>query len=101
MCPHIDGFASKPHNLIFFLNQILLMVEIDMITLHNVSKFQTNRSIRSLLKIQFVNIKYIKLKRYFDQCLSLLTIQESKVYVVFFLTRCRCYALSMTTYPNG
>ena len=34
-----------------------------MITLHNVSKCSTDRSIRSLLKMQFVNIKHIIIRR--------------------------------------
>ena len=39
-----------------------------MVTLHNVPKFHTNRSIRSLCKIQFVDIKHIKIRRYLGQC---------------------------------
>ena len=36
-------------------------------TLHNVAKFHTNQSITSPLKMHFVNIKYIKIRRHFDQ----------------------------------
>ena len=43
-----------------------------MITPHNVSKARTNGSVRSLLKIQFLNIKYIKERRISDQFFALL-----------------------------
>ena len=36
-------------------------------TLHNVSTSHTNRSNRSPLKIQFINVKHIKIRRDFDQ----------------------------------
>ena len=49
-----------------------------MSTLHNVSKHHTHQNIRNLLKLQFINIKHIKIRRYFDQCLSLLNIQDVK-----------------------
>ena len=41
-----------------------------MITLHNVSNFYTNRSSRSVLKMKFVNIKYINMRRYLDPFLG-------------------------------
>ena len=37
-----------------------------MLTLHNVSQSHTNGSIRSLLKIHFVNIKLIKIRKLLD-----------------------------------
>ena len=43
-----------------------------MIPPHNVSKACTNGSVRSLLKIQFLNIKYIKERRISDQFFALL-----------------------------
>ena len=35
-----------------------------MVTLHNMSKL----SIKKLIKMQFVNIKHIKIRRHFNQC---------------------------------
>ena len=57
---------KKPHSSIF--PETDLFVDwINMITLHNVSKLRTNRSIRSPLNMQFVNIQHIKMRRYLCQ----------------------------------
>ena len=63
---YIDGFTSKPHNL-FIPNIDFLRYWIDMITLHNGPKFHTYRNIKSLLKLHVINIKYIKMRRFFVQ----------------------------------
>ena len=61
---HIETCISKTH---FCLKVIFSRYWIDMITLHNMSKFHSNRIIRCLLNMQFVNITHIKMRRYFDQ----------------------------------
>ena len=53
-----------------------------MITLHNVPKFPTNPSLRSLLYMQSVNIKHIKIRRELDQFFSFPNSQENKVKVL-------------------
>ena len=53
-----------------------------MITLHNVPKFHTNRSLRSLLYMQSVNIKHIRIRRDLDQFFSFPNSQENEVKVL-------------------
>ena len=54
----------------FFQKLIFSQNWIVMITLYSVSKLDTNRSIRSPLKMQFINIKHIKIRRYLFQFLG-------------------------------
>ena len=59
-----DGFTSKPHNSFFSETHFIAEIDIDMAMLNNVSKSHTTRSV---LQIQFVNIKHIEIRRNFDQ----------------------------------
>ena len=59
-----------------------------MLTPHTMSKSHINRIVRNLLKMQFVKIKHIKLRRHFDQYFVSLEHSRKRSYVV--LTRgCR------------
>ena len=54
-----------------------------MAILYNVAKYHTNQSISNLLKMQLVNIKDIKIRRYFF-VLILLNTEENEVDIIPF-----------------
>ena len=67
---YIDGFKSKPHNSIPPPQKLISpLQQTDMNILHNVSNFYTKESNRSFFKfkMQFVDIKHIKIRRNLDQ----------------------------------
>ena len=53
------------------------MEEFYMFTLHNMSTSHTNGSVRSLLKMHFVDIKHIKIRWYLDQYFIFIKIKLS------------------------